>query len=251
MNKTVKKVLYTVASVALVFAIWTLLAELQDNNYLLPDPKSTFIALKAIILSKDFLITVTYTLLRVLVGLSLGVVLGTLLAILSHSSEVIRHLLSPIISIIKATPVASFIVILWIKLTGTELAIFIALLMVLPIVWQNVLDGYDSIDKGLSEVCLVYSFSFRKKMKLLILPALLKYFIPGLITATGLAWKAEIAAEIIAYTSNSIGQKINDAKYYLDSPTVFAWTIIVIVLSIVLELIARILMKRCKKWASE
>ena len=250
MNKRLKKLIYSVLSVIIIFCLWHLFSVLQDNNYLLPDIKSTFSALFSIVSSRDFFITVLYTLSRVVIGLSLGVVLGVALAVVSHTSEAVRSLLSPIISIIKSTPVASFIVILWIKLSGNELAIFIALLMVLPIIWQNVLDGYDSLDKGLSEVCLVYSFSFKKKFRLLILPALLKYFIPGLITATGLAWKAEIAAEIIAYTGNSIGQKINDAKYYLDSPTVFAWTLIVITLSILLEIGTKALIGRCKKWTS-
>jgi len=251
MNKLSKKIIFSITSIILVLFVWQLLAKIQNNNYLLPDLESTFKALSSIVTSEDFFLTVFYTFLRVLCGLSLGVIAGTLLAIISHTSEIIRSLISPIISIIKATPVASFIVILWIKLTGNELAVFIAFLMVLPIIWQNVLDGYDSIDKGLSEVCSVYSFSFKKRMKLLILPTLLKYFIPGLITATGLAWKAEIAAEIIAYTSDSIGQMINDAKYYLDSPSVFAWTLIVITLSIILEIGAKALMKRCKRWASE
>jgi NitT/TauT family transport system permease protein len=86
-------------------------------------------------------------------------------------------------------------------------------------------------------------------MRVLVIPQLVRYLIPAIVTATGLAWKSEIAAEIIAYTRNSIGQNINDAKFNMDSPTVFAWTIIVIALSIILELIAKLIMRRCKKWA--
>lgn len=250
MIKRHKKIIFYLLSIALIFAIWHLFSKLQGNNYLLPDIKSTFSALFDIVRSEDFFKTVLSTVLRVLLGLSLGVLFGIALAVVSHSSDAVRTMISPVISIIKSTPVASFIVILWIKMSGNELAIFIAFLMVLPIIWQNILDGYDSIDKGLCEVCRVYSFSYVKKFKFLVFPALLRHFIPGLITATGLAWKAEIAAEIIAYTKNSIGQEINDAKYFLDSPSVFAWTLIVIVFSLILELITRSILKRCKRWAS-
>jgi NitT/TauT family transport system permease protein len=132
-------------------------------------------------------------------------------------------------------------------LSGDALPIVIAFLMVMPIIMQNLLDGFDAIDRELLEVCRVFELSFFKKMKILIAPTLLKYFIPAVITATGLAWKSEIAAEIIAYTKNSIGEKINDAKYFYESPTVFAWTVIIIFMSILLETITKYLLRRCKK----
>ena len=75
----------------------------------------------------------------------------------------------------------------------------------------------------------------------------MKYLIPGIITASGLCWKAEIAAEIIAYTKRSIGQGINDAKYNLDTPTVFAWTLVIILLSVALEKGASMLLRRVNK----
>ena len=251
MKVNYKKIIYTLSSVLLILLAWHIFAKIEDNNFILPDIKSTFTTLFDIIGSSEFFKIVIYSFLRVLFGLTIGTALGILLAFLSHYSEFIRCLISPIISIIKATPVASFIVILWIKLDGDEIAVLIAILMVMPIIWQNVLDGYNAIDKGLSEVCTVYEFSYLKRIKLLVLPTLLRYFIPGLITSVGLAWKAEIATEIIAYTANSIGQQINDSKFNLDSPAVFAWTIIVIVLSVLLELGTRLLLRRCKKWVSE
>lgn len=236
----------------MILLVWEVLSIIQDNNYLLPDVKSTFSALIEIIKSEEFFTTVLSSFLRVLFGLVLGVILGFILAIVCHASDIIRSLVSPVISIVKATPVASIIILLFIKFSGNELAVFIALLMVLPIIWQNVLDGFDGIDKGLAEVCTVYKFSYFKRLNYLVIPTLFKYLVPGLITSVGLAWKAEIATEIIAYTSNSIGKEINDAKNLLtDSPRVFAWTIIVIVLSILLEIGTKILLKRCKKWASE
>lgn len=251
MKANYKKIIYTLSSILLIFLAWHIFSKLEDNNFILPDIKSTFSSLFDIIGSNDFLIIIFSSFLRVLIGLALGTILGALFACISHYSEFVRCLISPIMSIIKATPVASFIIILWIKFDGDEVAVLIALLMVMPIIWQNVLDGFNSIDNGLSEVCTVYEFSNFKKIRLLILPTLLRYFIPGIITSVGLAWKAEIATEIIAYTANSIGQQINDSKFSLDSPSVFAWTIIVIVLSVLLEMGTKFLLRRCKKWVSD
>jgi NitT/TauT family transport system permease protein len=64
---------------------------------------------------------------------------------------------------------------------------------------------------------------------------LIKYLIPGIITSAGLAWKSGIAAEIIAYTSDSIGREIYNAKAFLESERMLAWTMVVIILSLIFE----------------
>ena len=182
-----------------------------------------------------------------LCGLASGIFLGVILALLSHKYYAVKAVVSPMVSVIKSTPVASFIVILWILMNGSMLAIFIAVLMVMPIIWQNMIDGYNSIDPQLSEVCEIFEFSGLKRFKILTFPALKKFMIPAIITSTGLAWKSEIAAEIIAYTKRSIGQQINDAKYNMETATVFAWTLIIIALSIAIEKSAKLLLRRYEK----
>ena len=116
----------------------------------------------------------------------------------------------------------------------------------MPIIWQNTMDAYSSIDKNLLEVTEIFEFSSKKRFKILIFPTLKKLLYPAIITSAGLAWKAEIAAEIIAYTKKSIGQGINDAKYNMDTPTVFAWTLLIILFSILLEFGTKKLLRRFK-----
>ena len=130
---------------------------------------------------------------------------------------------------------------------GSTLAIAIAFLMVMPIVWQNLSDGFSAIDKELSEVCDAFEFSYKKRLRLLVFPTLSSYLFPALITSVGLAWKSEIAAEIIAYTKSSIGSMINDAKYNFETPKVFALTIVVVIMSILLEALTKFLIRRYKK----
>ena len=182
-----------------------------------------------------------------LLGVLLGVVSGIALAFLSNRFSLIKRTLSPIISVIKATPVVTFITLLWIILNGNALAIFIAFLMVMPIVWQNLLNGYDAIPKELSEVCEIFNFSRYKRFKILIFPILMQYLFPAVVTSVGLAWKAEIAAEIIAYTKVSIGQYIYDARYNLMSDRVFAWVAVIVVFSIALELLTKKILRRLEK----
>lgn len=241
-----KKALYFVLPIIFWLIVWEIAALLVDRSYFLPTVEKTFSALFNILSSITFYKVVLFTILRVLAGLTVGILLAILFAALACKFKTARAIISPMISVMKSTPVATLIILLWLFVSGNDLPILISVLMVMPIIWQNLVDGYETIDKNLVEVCAVFEFSFLKRLKYLIFPSLLKYFIPSLITAVGLAWKSEIAAEIIAYTKNSIGQYINDANYMYDSASVFAWTLVIIVLSISLEFMTKRLLRRFK-----
>ncbi len=224
--------------------IWQITSSIIDNSYFLPDISKTFSALFKIIFTVDFISVVLGTVFRVLSGLVIGIIVGTVLALLSNKFRWVYNFISPLISIIKATPVAAVIIIFWVMVDGDFLAILISFLMVMPIIWQNLITGLKSMSRELQEVCDVFEFSFIKRMRLFVLPSLTKFIVPAIITSVGLAWKSEIAAEIIAYTKNSIGQCINDAKYNFDTSEVFAWTIIVIAFSIILEAVTKKVLER-------
>ena len=237
----------TVLQIIFWLLIWEISARIVDNEFFLPTLGQTFRKLWDVVWDKNFPLTLISTLGRVLLGLVIGTALGVTLATLSHYSSIVKCIVSPFVSVVKSTPVATFIIILWLFMSGNALPVFIAVLMVMPIIWQNVLDGYEAIDPQLSEVCYLYRFSFKKRMRVLIFPTLLKYFIPAFITAAGLAWKAEIAAEIIAYTKNSIGGHISDANTVYETAEVFAWTLVVITVSILLEALTKFLLRRFKR----
>lgn len=241
-NKFLSFLLHTLLPISFWLLLWEVAALIYDNSYFLPDICETALALCGIIISPDFPKIVLSTLLRILAGILLGTLSGALMAILSHKVKLVYSLISPFNSVIKATPVASIIILLWISMSGNALAIFVAFLIVFPIIFQNLYDAFESIDNQLIEASIIFEFSYKKRLKFLVLPALKQYFVPAFITAIGLAFKAEIAAEIIAGIRNSIGQMIYYAK---DEPAIdkmFAWTIIGVVLSILVEkLVKRVL----------
>jgi NitT/TauT family transport system permease protein len=234
--------------IVLPILFWLLAYELAaliiDHEYFLPHLTSVFSSLFTIISSPIFFKVCGLTLLRVLIALALGMLLGIIFGVLSAKFKAVYYLLNPFMTIVKATPVASFIIVLWILLSGDALAVIIALSMVMPIIWQSTYNAFDTIDKRLLEVTEIFQLSERYKFSVLYLPSLKKYLVPSVITSVGLAWKSEIATEIIAYTRNSIGQLINDGKYNLDTPTVFAWTFIVILFSVLFEAFTKLLLRR-------
>ena len=247
MKSKLKKTAISLLVAVFWIGVWDVAAFLVKRPLILPSPRDTGVALITLLSTGEFHSVVLATLLRVTLGLVFGIVLGIAVAVLCHRFSAVKTILSPAISVIRSTPVASFIVLLWVMLDGNMLTITVAFLMVMPIVWQNTLDGFASIPKELVEVAQVYELSFKRKYEILVLPVLSRYIFPAIITSVGLAWKSEVAAEIIAYTKDSIGMHINDAKSLLLTESVFAWTIVIIITSICLEVLLKKLLGRVNK----
>lgn len=238
-NKALKHII----SVVIILGIWEISALIVSDSFFLPDIPETFLALIKIISAKSFLKIIFTSFYRVILGLIVGTVLGVVFAVLCHKIDFLATILSPLISIMKATPVACIIVLLWIRFNYTQIAVLVVLLMVTPIVWQNVYDSFKSIDVNLSEVAEVFELKTTQKLRLLIIPTMLTYLLPAIVTSVGLAWKAEVAAEIM--TNNNMGQQIYDFKTVsYDTASIFAWTVIIILTSIVLEKVTKYLFGR-------
>jgi NitT/TauT family transport system permease protein len=209
----------------------------------MPDVFKTWESLVKILASDTFFKTIFTAFYRVGLGLILGIIFGILLAALCHKFVWLNTLASPIISIMKATPVASIIVLLWIRMNYTEIAVFVVVLMILPIIWQNVYDGFKATDESLIEVTNVFRLTKLQRLRILVIPSILSYLLPAVITSVGLGWKAEIAAEIM--TSSNIGRLIYDFKTVsYDTASIFAWTVIIVSLSLIFEKTAKYFLGR-------
>ena len=136
-----KKTLSRILAVLLVLAIWQAAAMAVGIEILLVSPWTVAVRLFHLIFERDFWPTVFFSILRISAGFFLGLLLGTLLAVLSGRSSLMETLLWPYVTGIKSVPVASFIIISLIWLKNSQLAVFISFLMVFPVIYSNVLQG--------------------------------------------------------------------------------------------------------------
>jgi NitT/TauT family transport system permease protein len=113
--------------------------------------------------------------------------------------------------------------------------VFAAALMVLPIVWANVTEGVASADRELVEMARVFRFGRWMTVRHVILPGLRGTFLAACNAAIGLCWKAMIAAEVLSIPRDAMGTQLYNAKIYLRTDALFAWTLLVILLSTALE----------------
>lgn len=238
-NRTVKNLLATLFWVA----AWHILSLTMGNPLLLPTPLQVLTRLWQLMGTGAFWSITAVSIGRILLGLISAMVLGVVLAVLSAASSIADALVAPVMTVIQATPVASFAILVLIWLDRDYVPVLICGMMVLPVVWSNVCAGIRETDKQLLEMARVYRMPKRRILRRIYVPSVLPYFRAACSSALGLGWKAGIAAEVLTVPKHSMGRMIADAKLYLMTEDLFAWTLAVVVLSLLLQKVMLYLLK--------
>lgn len=227
--------------------LWQGAAMVVRQELLIPSPYLVAIHLFHLGKTAFFWQSMAATLLRILAGYVLGAMAGSLLGALTWRSPFAKSLLHPLLLIVRATPVSSFIILVLLWIATDLVPVFISLLMVLGIFWQNVYEGLSGLDQDLLEMTQVYRLPFGTRLRALYLPSLRPFFSSAAMASLGLAWKAGVAAEVLCHPVFSMGKALYDSKIYLETADLFAWTIMVIFLSMLLEkLVHRLLSPAAK-----
>ena len=243
MNKPLRRLLTGIFWIA----VWGIAAAIVHLPLILPGPLDTMRAWVRLAQTAEFWRSTGVTLLRVAWGWAAAVLLGTALAAACHAVSWLDTLLSPVRSVIRATPVSSFILLVLLWMQRGRVPVFISFLMVMPIVWTGLQSALDAVDPDLIEMTRAYRFSRRMRLRYLYLPAVKPALLSGCMTGLGFAWKAGIAAEVIALPADSVGKHLYDAKIYLERADLFAWTLTVILLSMALEKALKAVLRRGKE----
>lgn len=223
------------AAAAFWVIVWQILSLSVNLPLLLPSPLSVAVRIGELCLFGDFWFTVATTFSHVLLGFLLGVIAGCGLAILCWRFPLIQILVDPALGIMKATPVASFIILALVWVRSSMLSVLICFLMVLPIIYHNILEGISCTSRELLEMATVFRLSPWKKFYAIYLPSVQPFFLSAVTSAMGFAWKSGIAAEVLGRPVQTIGTQIYNAKIYLETVDLFSWTLVVILLSICIE----------------
>ena len=226
-----KEVLKKVGAALLALTFWEIAALLIHQRILLVTPVAVARRLCTIWRVEGFARAIWFSFYHIAGGFLLGLILGCLLAYLAAKHPVVETLLWPWMATIKSVPVASFVVICLIWLSARNLSVFISFLIVIPIIYQNVLEGLRAENREMQEVATVFQLPWRKRFRYIELPKLRPFLLSACRVTTGMAWKAGIAAEIIGVPNGSIGKMLYTAKIYLDTDDLLAWTVIIVVIS--------------------
>ncbi|MBQ8624173.1 MAG: ABC transporter permease subunit [Oscillospiraceae bacterium] len=243
-----KKPFYKILAIAFWIIVWEALALAIGSELIIASPVQVVKTLFSLVVTASFWSSLLYSTLRILGGFLMALLIGVALAAVSSRVLVVRSLLEPITSVIKATPVASFIILAIIWFGSKNLAIFISFLMVFPVIYLNVLKGIESTDVKLLEMARVYRFSPLRVLLYIYLPEVMPFFVSACSIALGLCWKSGVAAEVIGITTGSIGENLYRAKLYFETGELLAWTAVIIAVSTVFEKLFMLALK--KAWGA-
>ncbi|MEN8906283.1 MAG: ABC transporter permease subunit [Clostridiales bacterium] len=225
--------------------IWWIIS-LTVDSFFMPSPFETFKILTKLLVESTTYIIVGMTIIRIVIGLFSALLLGIILGIFSASNKIIFRFLQPIMVAVKSTPVASFIIIAMVYMNIIYVPIFCGFLLCLPIIYYNVIEGMEVIDKEMISMALLYKVPKKRLIMKIYIPSIMPYINAALLTAVGICWKGTIAAEVIGVVKNSIGYKIYNAKVYLETGELFSWTIIIITCSMIIESIIKGIIRKSK-----
>jgi len=232
-----KKTGLTILSVFVLFLTWVIAGIWIDNPLLLPRFEDVLIAFGNIFLHTSSLSAILHTILRLLVGLILASVAGLLLGILAGFKQGFAVFFNPIVTVFRTIPVISITVILLIAF-GFELTpYFITFLMLFPLIYQGTLGAIQNLDKELIDVYKLEDNHFWTGLFHCYFPLISSSIRTALLQSLGLGIKVLVMAEYLSQTKKSIGNQLYLAKVNLNFDQVFAWTLLLVVLALLFELL--------------
>lgn len=234
-STTRNKLLSSAGILAFWLLVWQIGSIAVGQEILLASPLSVLRSLIRLAATGEFWFSIFSSFLKIFAGFGLALLSGMLLGALACRFQLVGRLLYPLVTVIKATPVASFVILALVWVSSRSLATLISFLMAFPIVYQNFLQGLHETDPKLLEMAKVFGIGKAKQAIWIYLPSTLPYLVSAISLSIGLCWKAGIAAEVIGIPEHSIGGALYNAKIFLNTSEMFAWTAAIILISVLFE----------------
>lgn len=228
--------------------IWQVTAMALDSELLLPAPLTVIARTAELALTAPFWQRVTFSLARIFAGFALGTTVGIAAAALAVRFRRAEEFFAPAITVMKSVPVASITVLALVWLRAANLAVFVVMLVATPVMYENVAAGLRAQDTRLVEMATLFRIPTLRRVRLIVLPALMPHLQSGLALSLSMAWKAGVAAEVIGIPTGSFGEAIYAAKVAFDTPALFAWTLAVVALSVASERVLLFAIDALKPW---
>lgn len=227
--------------------VWWIISALIGLPLILPSPLDVLIKLGTMAITVSFWKVMITSAVRVIIGIVVSYLAGFLLAVACHHIKFLYDFMLPIISVIKTTPVSSFILIALVFFNRDLIPGAISALMVLPVVFSNTMEGLSSPSPMMLETARAYRLGFIDRIRCIWIPTLRPFMISAAGSGAGLAIKAGIAAEVLICPEVSVGRYMYFSKQNMEYVELFAWTVAIVVFSFIVDLIFKQILSYVKR----
>ena len=218
-----------------IVCLWALSSKLVSNEIMIPTIGGTLVNLIDIVTDSSFPMIIRSTLLRGLAGFLISLSLAIILGIAANISRLIYNFMMPILNFLKSVPTMAIIILALIWLSNSNAPMFVGFIMVFPILYETVLNGILNIDSKITDMAQLYKVGSITLIRDIYIPSVIMNLKTVLTSTLGLNFKMVIAGEVLSQPTYAIGSNLQLQKLYLNTPGVFAWIIIIIILINVLE----------------
>ncbi len=242
--KKVQKIFKRALPIFFWIVVWELVSVIVHNQILLAGPIETLKALSSLVVQDSFWLSIKSSVFRILLGFVVGAMLGMGLSFVAYKSELARDVIKPVVTTFKSVPVASFVILLLIWFGSRNVSVFISAMVVFPIVYLSALEGFMATDIKLLEMARVFRMPEGRVIRYIYMPQLVPFLSSSFKLGIGMAFKSGIAAEVIGQPLDTIGNGLYNAKIYLETGELFAWTIVIVIISFICEKILLLILKQ-------
>lgn len=229
--------------IAFWIGVWEIVTLLIDNIILMAGPYETMKALIKMGGEKDFWLSLRNSFLNITGGILIGCLAGVLLACVAAGFSFAQELLSPFIKVIKSIPVVSFVVIILLWCGNTHISLYVSALITFPIFYLSIYEGIKGTDVKMLEMASVFRMKPLLRVKFIYLPHLRPAILSAVQLAVGMGWRSGAAAEVIGQPLLSMGNGLYRSKIFLDTDRLFAWTVVIILVSVISEKLFKIIVR--------
>jgi NitT/TauT family transport system permease protein len=229
-------------------AVWQAAAIAVGHEFLLASPLRVLVSLFELLSKPGTYLVAGRSTWRILLGFLAAFAFALVLAAAASKWELARALAAPLVSAARAVPVASFVILAIILVSTKWLSSLIAFVIGFPVIYSNLLEGLHGRDPKLSEMAFIFNVSPLRRLLYVNLPQLAPYLRAGAVSALGLCFKSGVAAEVIGIPPGTIGEKLYSVKVNYYTAELFAWTVIIVLLSLLCVYSLRRLMDLSIRW---
>lgn len=230
-----KKILKKILVIFIWVCLWQLISNLMGLDLIITSPVKVMISFFSLLNTQLFYKCMINSFIKITLGFLIAFISGIIFAATANKIQFVKDLLDPLIYLMKALPVASFIILLLIWAGSKNLSVVISFIVVFPMIYIGTLEGFNNLDIKLLEMSKVFQMGPLKKARYIYAPHIVPYIIANCKIALGMCWKAGISAEVIGLPSKSIGEQMYLSKLYFMTDQLLAWSAAIIIVSVIFE----------------
>lgn len=225
-----RRAAFACAGTVCALAAWKLAANAVGSDLVLPAPETVLATLVALAPSPGFRAALAGSFARVMITFAVSVVAGLITGALAARWDDAEAFLSPLLTAIRATPVLALILVAMFWFSAHRVPIFTGVLMAYPIFHTAAAAGFRAADPRLLEMSSLFRIPRRRVTFSLIIPSAMPHLLAGARNAMGLCWKVVVAGEVLSQPKAALGTGMQDSRLSLETPGVFAWALVTIIL---------------------